>query len=35
MITINLYYTGRDGSAKAFAEEMESSGIAGAIRAFL
>ena len=33
MITVNLYYTGSNGSAKAFAEEMESSGIAEAIRA--
>ena len=30
---MNLYYTGSNGSAKAFAEEMESSGIAEAIRA--
>ena len=28
MITVNLYYTGSNGSARAFAEEMESSGIA-------
>ena len=33
MITVNLYYKGSDGSAAAFAEEMESSGIAAAIRA--
>ena len=33
MITVNLYYTGRDGSARRFAEEMERSGIAAAIRA--
>lgn len=32
MITVNLYYTDTNGSAKAFAEEMESSGIAGKIR---
>ena len=32
MITVNLYYTGSNGSAKAFAEEMEASGIAEAIR---
>ena len=32
MITINLYYTGRNGSARAFADEMERSGIADAIR---
>lgn len=31
--TMNLYYTGTDGSARAFAEEMESSGTADAIRA--
>ncbi len=33
MITVNLYYKGREGNARAFAEEMESSGIADAIRA--
>ncbi|MBQ8076698.1 MAG: antibiotic biosynthesis monooxygenase [Oscillospiraceae bacterium] len=33
MITINLYYTGTNGSARAFAEEMEQTGIADAIRA--
>lgn len=33
MITVNLYYTGKNGNAKAFAQEMESSGIADAIRA--
>jgi quinol monooxygenase YgiN len=32
-ITVNLYYTGKDGNARKFAEEMESSGIAAAIRA--
>ena len=32
-ITINLYYTGKNGNAKAFAEEMEKSGIANRIRA--
>ena len=31
MITVNLYYTGSGGSARAFAEEMESSGIAADI----
>lgn len=31
-ITINLYYTGKNGSAKAFAEEMEKSGTADRIR---
>ena len=33
MITVNLYYKGVDGSARAFAEEMEASGVAEAIRA--
>ena len=33
MITVNLYYTGKDGSARRFAEEMESSGTADKIRA--
>lgn len=33
MISVNLYYRGANGSARAFAEEMESSGIAAAIRA--
>ena len=33
MITVNLYYKGQNGSAKAFADEMEKSGIADAIRA--
>ncbi len=32
MITVNLYYQGTDGSARAFAEEMEASGIADRIR---
>lgn len=32
MITINLYYTGTAGAAKAFVNEMESSGIAEQIR---
>ena len=32
MITVNLYYKGTNGSARKFAEEMESSGIAAAIR---
>ena len=32
-ITVNLYYTGINGSARKFAEEMESSGTADAIRA--
>ena len=33
MITVNLYYKGTNGNARAFAKEMESSGIADAIRA--
>lgn len=33
MITVNLYYRGANGSARAFAEEMEESVIADAIRA--
>ena len=33
MITVNLYYKGANGSARAFADEMERSGIAEAIRA--
>ena len=33
MITVHLFYTGTDGSAAAFAAEMEESGIADAIRA--
>ena len=32
-ITVNLYYRGQKGAARMFAEEMESSGIAAAIRA--
>ncbi len=32
-LTVNLYYTGENGNAAKFADEMESSGIAGAIRA--
>ena len=31
-ITVNLYYTGKNGSARAFADEMEKSGIADRIR---
>lgn len=31
-ITINIYYTGRGGSAKRFAEEMEATKTAAAIR---
>ena len=33
MITVNLYYKGQNGSARRFAEEMEKSGIADAVRA--
>jgi len=33
MITVNLYYTGKDGNARRFAEEMENSGAADMIRA--
>ena len=33
MITLNLYYTDANGNALKFAEEMESSGTADAIRA--
>lgn len=32
-LTVNLFYTGTNGSARRFAEEMESSGIADRIRA--
>ena len=32
-ITVNLYYTGRDGSARRFAEEMVASGIVDRVRA--
>lgn len=31
-ITVNIYYSGKNGSAKKFAEEMESSGTAALIR---
>lgn len=31
-ITINLYYTGKNGSARQFMEEMEKSGLADRIR---
>lgn len=33
MITVNLYYTGTNGDARKFAEEMEASGTADKIRA--
>lgn len=32
-ITVNIYYTGENGSARRFAEEMEQSGTVAAIRA--
>ena len=32
MITVNIRYTGKDGAAKAFAEEMTASGTVAAIR---
>ena len=32
-ITVNLYYTGADGAAKKFADEMVASGTVDAIRA--
>ena len=33
MITVNIYYSGSNGSARAFAEEMLRSGTVSAIRA--
>ena len=33
MITLHLYYTGTDGAARAFAEEMVRRGVVSAIRA--
>lgn len=33
MITIHLFYKGTNGAARAFAAEMEASGIADAVRA--
>ena len=32
-ITINSYYTGRDGAARAFADEMVAAGVVADIRA--
>ena len=32
-ITVNLYYTGTNGSARKFAQEMTDSGIVAAVRA--
>ena len=31
-LTINIYYTGKNGSARKFAEEMVSSGVVNAVR---
>ncbi|MBP2057506.1 quinol monooxygenase YgiN [Lactobacillus colini] len=31
-LTVNLYYTGKNGSAQKFAREMEESGLADKIR---
>lgn len=33
MITVNIYYSGQNGSARSFAEEMLLSGTVSAIRA--
>ena len=33
MITVNLYYTGNNGAARAFTSEMVASGTVAAIRA--
>ena len=33
MITVNIYYIGRGGSARAFAEEMVRSGVVSDMRA--
>ena len=32
-IIVNLYYTGKDGNARKFAEEMTAKGIVDAVRA--
>lgn len=32
-ITVNLYYTGTDGNARKFAQEMTASGIVELVRA--
>ena len=32
-LTVNIYYTGKNGSARQFAEEMVSSGLAAKVRA--
>lgn len=31
-ITVNIYYTGKDGSARRFAEEMVASGVVADVR---
>ena len=31
-LTINIYYTGKDGSARKFAEEMVSNGVVDRVR---
>ena len=33
MITVNIYYTGQNGAARRFAEEMTAGGTVAAIRA--
>lgn len=32
-LTVNIYYTGKNGSARAFAREMTETGLAAAVRA--
>ena len=32
-LTVNIYYTGKNGSARQFAEEMVSSGLVAKVRA--
>lgn len=32
-VTVNIYYTGENGNARKFAEEMTASGVVGRIRA--
>ena len=32
-LTVNIYYTGTDGNARNFAEEMKSSGLVDRVRA--
>lgn len=34
-ITVNIYYSGKNGAARQFAEEMMESGMVTAIRQFL